>query len=62
MTNRILLLGLLLGGASINAQTINETNAAGKTGQKVGINTTIPTRTLTIKTLPPMMENLFLGW
>ena len=49
MTNRILLLGLLLGGASINAQTINETNAAGKTGQKVGINTTIPTRTLTIK-------------
>ena len=50
MTNRILLLGLLLlGGVSINAQTINETNAAGKTGQKVGINTTIPTRTLTIK-------------
>lgn len=49
MTNRILLLGLLLGGASINAQTINETNAAGKTKQKVGINTTIPTRTLTIK-------------
>ena len=49
MTNRILLLGLLLGGASINAQNINETNAAGKTGQKVGINTTIPTRTLTIK-------------
>ena len=49
MTNRILLLGLLLGGVSINAQNINETNAAGKTGQKVGINTTIPTRTLTIK-------------
>ena len=49
MTNKILLLGLLLGGASINAQTINETNAAGKTGQKVGINTNIPTRTLTIK-------------
>ena len=49
MTNRILLLGLLLGGASINAQNINETNAAGKTKQKVGINTTIPTRTLTIK-------------
>ena len=49
MTNKILLLGLLLGGVSINAQTINETNAAGKTGQKVGINTTIPTRTLTIK-------------
>lgn len=49
MTNKILLLGLLLGGASINAQTINETNAAGKTKQKVGINTTIPTRTLTIK-------------
>lgn len=53
MTNRILLLGLLLGGASINAQTINETNAAGKTGQKVGINTTIPTRTLTIKNSTP---------
>ena len=51
MTNRILLLGLLLGGASINAQNINETNAAGKTKQKVGINTTIPTRTLTIKKL-----------
>ena len=49
MTNRILLLGLLLGGVSINAQNINETNAAGKTKQKVGINTTIPTRTLTIK-------------
>ena len=49
MTNRILLLGLLLGGVSINAQVINETKAAGKTGQKVGINTTIPTRTLTIK-------------
>ena len=49
MTNKILLLGLLLGGVSINAQNINETNAAGKTGQKVGINTTIPTRTLTIK-------------
>ena len=49
MTNRILLLGLLLGGISTNAQTINEINAAGKTGQKVGINTTIPTRTLTIK-------------
>ena len=49
MTNKILLLGLLLGGVSINAQNINETNAAGKTKQKVGINTTIPTRTLTIK-------------
>ena len=49
MTNKILLLGLLLGGVSINAQVINETKAAGKTGQKVGINTTIPTRTLTIK-------------
>ena len=53
MTNRILLLGLLLGGVSINAQNINETNAAGKTGQKVGINTTIPTRTLTIKNSTP---------
>ena len=49
MTHRILLLGLCLGGISINAQVINETKAAGKTGQKVGINTTIPTRTLTIK-------------
>ena len=49
MTNKILLLGLLLGGVSINAQNINEINAAGKTKQKVGINTTIPTRTLTIK-------------
>ena len=49
MTNRILLLGLFLGGISTNAQVINETKAAGKTGQKVGINTTIPTRTLTIK-------------
>ena len=49
MTHRILLLGLFLGGISINAQVINETKAAGKTGQKVGINTTIPTRTLTIK-------------
>ena len=53
MTNKILLLGLLLGGVSINAQNINETNAAGKTGQKVGINTTIPTRTLTIKNSTP---------
>lgn len=53
MTNRILLLGLLLGGVSINAQNINEINAAGKTGQKVGINTTIPTRTLTIKNSTP---------
>lgn len=49
MTNKILLLGLLLGGVSINAQNINEINAAGKTKQKVGINTNIPTRTLTIK-------------
>ena len=49
MTHRILLLGLFLGGISTNAQVINETKAAGKTGQKVGINTTIPTRTLTIK-------------
>ena len=49
MTHKILLLGLLLGGVSINAQTINEINAAGKTKQTVGINTTIPTRTLTIK-------------
>ena len=49
MIHRILLLGLFLGGISTNAQVINETKAAGKTGQKVGINTTIPTRTLTIK-------------
>ena len=53
MTHKILLLGLLLGGVSINAQTINEINAAGKTKQKVGINTTIPTRTLTIKNSTP---------
>ena len=49
MIHRILLLGLFLGGISTNAQVINETKAAGKTGQKVGINTIIPTRTLTIK-------------
>ena len=33
----------------LNAQTINTTNAQTKTNEKVGINTTIPTRTLTIE-------------
>ena len=42
MTHKILLLGLLLGGVSINAQNINEINAAGKTKQKVGINKLYP--------------------
>lgn len=36
----------------LNAQTINTTNAQTKTNEKVGINTTIPTRTLTIKNSP----------
>ncbi|MBB1560639.1 MAG: hypothetical protein HG446_001945 [Flavobacteriaceae bacterium] len=42
------LLFLLLGGSMLSAQTINETNAAGKTG----INTDLPTRTLTIQNPP----------
>ena len=36
----------------LNAQTINTTNAQTKTNEKVGINTTIPTRTLTIGNSP----------
>ena len=42
------LLFLLLGGSMLSAQTINETNAAGKTG----INTDLPTRTRTIQNPP----------
>ena len=36
----------------LNAQTINTTNAQTKTNEKVGINTTVPTRTLTIENSP----------
>ena len=36
----------------LSAQTINETNAAGKTAGKTGINTDLPTRTLTIQNPP----------
>lgn len=46
------LLFLLLGGGMLSAQTINETNAAGKTAGKTGINTNLPTRTLTIQNPP----------
>ena len=46
------LLFLLLGGGMLSAQTINETNAAGKTAGKTGINTDLPTRTLTIQNPP----------
>lgn len=46
------LLFLLLGGSMLSAQTINETNAAGKTAGKTGINTDLPTRTLTIQNPP----------
>ena len=46
------LLFLLLGGCMLSAQTINETNAAGKTAGKTGINTDLPTRTLTIQNPP----------
>ena len=49
MINKFLLSGFLLGGLFINAQTINETNAKTKKDGKIGINTDIPTRTLTIK-------------
>jgi len=49
MINKFLLSGFLLGGLFINAQTINETNAKAKKDGKIGINTDIPTRTLTIK-------------
>lgn len=46
------LLFLLLGGGMLSAQTINETNAASKTAGKTGINTDLPTRTLTIQNPP----------
>lgn len=46
------LLFLLLGGGMLSAQTINETNAANKTAGKTGINTNLPTRTLTIQNPP----------
>ena len=36
----------------LNAQTINTTNAQTKINEKVGINTTVPTRTLTIENSP----------
>ena len=49
MLKRTLLFISLGSGLLINAQAINETNAAAKTSGKVGINTDIPTRTLTIK-------------
>ena len=48
MINKKLLL-LLLGGSLLNAQTINETNAAAKVSGKTGINTKVPTRTLTVE-------------
>jgi len=43
------LLFLLLGSSMLSAQTINESAAATKVSGKTGINTNIPTRTLTIK-------------
>ena len=46
------LLFLLLGGGMLSAQTINETNAANKVAGKTGINTDLPTRTLTIQNPP----------
>ena len=49
MLKRTLLFVSLGSGLLINAQAINETNAATKTSGKIGINTDIPTRTLTIK-------------
>ena len=48
MINKKLLL-LLLGGSLLNAQAINETNAAAKVSGKTGINTKVPTRTLTVE-------------
>ena len=48
MINKKLLL-LLLGGSLLNAQTINETNAAAKVSGKTGINTKVPTRTLPVE-------------
>lgn len=49
MLKRTLLFVSLGSGLLIDAQTINEAKAATKTSGKVGINTDIPTRTLTIK-------------
>ena len=49
MLKRTLLFISLGSGLLIDAQTINDANAATKTSGKVGINTDIPTRTLTIK-------------
>lgn len=43
------LLFLLLGSSMLSAQTINESAAATKVSGKTGINTKVPTRTLTIK-------------
>lgn len=43
------LLFLLLGSSMLSAQTINESAAATKVSGKTGINTNIPTRTLTIQ-------------
>ena len=43
------LLFLLLGSSLLSAQTINESAAATKVSGKTGINTNIPTRTLTIQ-------------
>ena len=45
MLKRTLLFVSLGSGLLINAQAINETNAATKTSGKVGINTDIRTRT-----------------
>lgn len=49
MLKRTLLFVSLGSGLLIDAQTIDEDKAATKTSGKVGINTDIPTRTLTIK-------------
>ena len=49
MLKRTLLFVSLGSGLLIDAQAINEAKAATKTSGKVGINTDIPTRTLTIK-------------
>ena len=49
MLKRTLLFVSLGSGLLIDAQAINEANAATKTSGKIGINTDIPTRTLTIK-------------
>ena len=43
------LLFLLLGSSMLSAQTINESAAATKVSGKTGINTKVPTRTLTIQ-------------